>query len=139
MNSGTRKLSRTAVRQSNSNFDLAQLLGKCLNQAMKPKLYKIAFYVPVSHVEAVKSALFAAGAGRYENYDCCSWQTLGEGQFRPLKGSQPSLGKEGVVEKVSEYKVEMVCREDLLAAAKKSLLDSHPYEEPAYEIYLINP
>ena len=43
-------------------------------------LYKIEFYVPSSHLEAVKSAMFDAGAGRVGNYDCCSWQTSGEGQ-----------------------------------------------------------
>lgn len=105
---------------------------------MSNKVYKIAFYVPATHVEVVKSALFSAGAGRYENYDCCSWQILGEGQFRPLKGSKPFLGKEGVTEKVAEYKVEMVCAEKFVSAAKQSLLDSHPYEEPAFEIFQIN-
>jgi hypothetical protein len=104
---------------------------------MKSKVYKIAFYVPASHVEVVKAALFSAGAGRYQNYDSCSWQILGEGQFRPLKNSKPFIGKEGETEKVAEYKVEMVCGEDFLSAAKKALMESHPYEEPAYEVYLI--
>lgn len=50
--------------------------------------YKLCFYVPVTHIEQVKQAMFAAGAGTIGNYDCCAWQVLGVGQFRPLAGSQ---------------------------------------------------
>lgn len=102
---------------------------------MNRKFRKICFYVPVKDLETVKTALFTAGAGRYPKYDSCCWQTLGEGQFRPLKGSQPHIGKQGVIEKVPEYKVEMICSEELISAAIQALKDSHPYEEPAYEIY----
>ena len=52
-------------------------------------MYKLAFFVPPSHVEQVTRALFAAGAGRIGAYDSCSWQVPGQGQFRPLDGSQP--------------------------------------------------
>ncbi|MEH6542063.1 MAG: hypothetical protein V7748_18580, partial [Halopseudomonas sp.] len=52
-------------------------------------MYKLCFFVPASHVEQVKQAVFAAGAGRLGNYDSCSWQVLGQGQFRPLSGSEP--------------------------------------------------
>ncbi|MEQ8952612.1 MAG: NGG1p interacting factor NIF3, partial [Gammaproteobacteria bacterium] len=58
-------------------------------------LYKIEFYVPESHLEQVKSAMFAAGAGRAGEYDSCAWQTLGQGQFRGLEGSSPYLGQSG--------------------------------------------
>ena len=54
-----------------------------------PALYKIELYVPESHLTAVKTAMFEAGAGRVGNYDLCAWQTRGEGQFRPLDGSRP--------------------------------------------------
>ncbi len=104
---------------------------------MSKKLCKISFYVPETHLEKVKSALFAIGAGKYDNYDSCSWQTLGEGQFRPLRGSRPYIGQVEKVEKVSEYKVEMICSEDLVQSAIAELKASHPYEEPAYEIYAI--
>ena len=98
-------------------------------------IYRISIYIPESHVDVVKQALFAAGAGRYQNYDRCSWQTLGMGQFRPLKGSSPFVGDEMVVETVAEYKVEMVCEAQYIKEAVKALILSHPYEEPAYEIY----
>lgn len=56
-------------------------------------MYKICFFVPENHVDLVKNALFEAGAGRIGDYDNCSWQTLGTGQFRPLKNSSPTIGQ----------------------------------------------
>lgn len=100
-------------------------------------MYKLIFYVPVSHLELVKSALFERGAGRFNHYDQCCWQVLGEGQFRPLAGSQPFLGEPGALEKVSEYKVEMICAEHMIKTVLQTLLDTHPYQEPAYEVYKI--
>ena len=98
-------------------------------------MFKLCFFIPETHVEQVKNALFNKGAGRIGLYEHCSWQVLGEGQFRPLKGSQPFLGKENQVEKVVEYKVEMVCEDDLIEDVVKELIKTHPYEEPAYEVY----
>ncbi|MCK5828906.1 MAG: YqfO family protein [Methylococcales bacterium] len=100
-------------------------------------MYKLNFYVPESHVEQVKDALFNKGAGRIGQYDHCSWQVLGEGQFRPLKGSNPFLGKQGQLEKVMEYKVEMVCEDGMISDVVKELITAHPYEEPAYEVYIL--
>ncbi|MES2605756.1 MAG: YqfO family protein [Pseudomonadota bacterium] len=97
-------------------------------------MYKLAFYVPDTHVEQIKTALFAAGAGRIGNYDSCCWQVLGEGQFRALEGSAPFLGQQGVVEKVQEWRVEMVVEDSLLKAAVTALRSSHPYEEPAFDV-----
>ncbi|KPY96816.1 Uncharacterized protein ALO43_04958 [Pseudomonas tremae] len=98
-------------------------------------MYKLAFFVPASHVNEVKSAVFAAGAGRIGAYDQCSWQVLGQGQFRPLNGSQPFLGQSGVVEQVDEWKVELVVADELIAQAVVALKQSHPYETPAYEVW----
>jgi hypothetical protein len=97
-------------------------------------MYKLGFYVPEDHLEAVKQALFAAGAGRIGNYDCCCWQTLGQGQFRPLDRSTPFLGQQGQVETVAEYRVELVCEEALLAPVLAVLRQTHPYEEPAFDV-----
>jgi len=91
--------------------------------------------VPFEHTEKVKEALFAAGAGKIGQYDCCSWQTAGSGQFKALAGSQPTIGKPGVLETVDEHKVELVCDSEYIDAAIKALKESHPYEEPAYEVY----
>jgi hypothetical protein len=97
-------------------------------------MYKLGFFVPPSHVEQVKAALFEAGAGRLGNYDSCCWQTLGEGQFRALQGSDAFIGELGKIEKVREYRVELVCEDDKLTAAVAALRASHPYEEVAFDV-----
>lgn len=97
-------------------------------------MYKITFYVPESHLEPVKAALFAAGAGRIGAYEACAWQVKGQGQFRPLPGSNPFVGKTGQVEQVDEYKVELVCDDASIQRAVAALREAHPYEEPAYDV-----
>ena len=97
-------------------------------------MYKLTFYVPESHLDIVKSAIFEAGGGRIGDYDRCCWQVLGQGQFRPCKGSQPYLGREGELETVAEYRVELVCEVGLIRDVVKALVSSHPYEEPAYDV-----
>ena len=98
-------------------------------------MYKLAFFVPQSHLEPVKDAVFAAGGGRIGSYDRCSWQVLGLGQFRPLNGSQPFIGQSGVVEHVQEWKVELVVAEQVIHQVVAALKQSHPYETPAYEVW----
>ncbi|PTQ90803.1 NGG1p interacting factor NIF3 [Agitococcus lubricus] len=97
-------------------------------------MYKITFYVPVTHVEKVKNALFAAGAGRIGDYDSCAWQVLGVGQFRPLANAQPFLGQIDQIEQVAEYRVEMVCEAACIEAAIHALKQTHPYQTPAYDV-----
>lgn len=97
-------------------------------------MYHIAVYVPESHVEKVKEKMFQAGAGRIGNYDFCSFEYKGIGQFRPLPGSTPFLGSENTVEKVEEVKVEMVCSNEFLTEAITAMKASHPYETPAYYV-----
>jgi hypothetical protein len=79
-------------------------------------------------------ALFDAGAGRIGNYEHCAWQVLGQGQFRPLAGSQPFIGAQGVLETVAEYRVEMVCEDAVIDAVIAALRQAHPYEEPAFDV-----
>lgn len=101
---------------------------------MNEQLLKIEFYVPESHLETVKSAMFDAGAGQVGKYDNCAWQTAGEGQFRPLEGSRPFLGEQGSVETVAEYKVEMVCAESCIKQVIAAMQQTHPYEAVAHSI-----
>ncbi|WP_434569694.1 NGG1p interacting factor NIF3 [Pseudomonas sp. Z3-8] len=98
-------------------------------------MYKLCFFVPASHVDVVKSAVFAAGGGRIGDYDHCAWQVLGLGQFRPLDGSQPFIGEAGQVEQVEEWKVELVVADGLIRPVVEALKQSHPYETPAYEVW----
>lgn len=100
-------------------------------------MYKICFYVPPTHAEEVKNALFAAGAGKLGLYSCCAWQTLGEGQFMPLEGSQAFIGEQNRLEKVAEYQVEMICDDQYIQAAIAALKKAHPYEEPAYQVWRV--
>jgi hypothetical protein len=97
-------------------------------------MYKLCFYVPESHLAEVKHAVFSAGAGRIGAYDCCCWEVLGQGQFRPLENSRPFQGQQHVLEKVMEYRVEMVCEKECIKQALDALLESHPYEEPAWDV-----
>jgi len=97
-------------------------------------MFKLCFYVPATHLEQVKQAVFAAGAGRIGDYEHCAWQVLGEGQFRPLAGSQPFIGAQGALEIVPEYRVELVCAIDAIDAAVAALRQAHPYEEPALDV-----
>lgn len=98
-------------------------------------MYKLCVYVPESHLEAVKQALFGAGAGRIGDYDSCCWQVAGQGQFRPLAGSSPFIGQTGQVETVAEFRVELVCADEHIADAVAALKKAHPYEEPAYQVW----
>ena len=100
-------------------------------------MYQLYFYVPKSHLDQVKTALFEAGAGKVGNYDFCSWETEGVGQFRPLAGSNPFLGEKTQVEQVREFRVEMVIQEKFLNLVLGKLLQVHPYETPAYGVYQI--
>ena len=88
-------------------------------------------------MDVVKHAVFAVGAGKIGDYDSCCWQSKGQGQFRPLPGSQPFIGSEGGLELVDEYKVELVCENALIKSAIAALKAAHPYEEPAYDVWLL--
>lgn len=101
-------------------------------------MYKIEFYVPESHLEAVKRAMFGAGAGKIGNYDSCCWQIKGLGEFRPLEGANPYSGIPGEVERDAEWKVEIVCADELLGKALAALKQAHPYETPAYQYWEVN-
>ncbi|GGI77119.1 NGG1p interacting factor NIF3 [Legionella impletisoli] len=96
--------------------------------------YRLSFYVPESHIEEVKNALFNIGAGKQGDYDLACWQCLGQGQFRPLVGANPAIGESGELTYVSEYKVEMLCPDKLIRQAIETLKQAHPYEEPAYSV-----
>nr|WP_320136680.1 NGG1p interacting factor NIF3 [uncultured Amphritea sp.] len=98
-------------------------------------MYKLAFFVPDESLEAVKQAVFMSGAGRIGQYECCCWQVKGIGQFRPLPGSHPHIGRVNTLEQLPEWRVELVCEDQLIAAAVAALKQAHPYEEVAYDVW----
>lgn len=97
-------------------------------------MYQICFYVPKTHLEQVKQAMFTSGAGNIGNYSCCSWQTLGIGQFIPLEDSNAFIGYKNHITKVIEYQVMMVCPDDKINAVVQALKSAHPYEEVSYQV-----
>ena len=96
-------------------------------------MYMLYFTVPETHIEVVKNAIVSVGAGSIGNYSQCVWQTLGEGQFLPLPGANAFIGETNKLEKVAEYKVEIVCTQEQIKAAVAALKQTHPYETPAYQ------
>ncbi|AZB92234.1 MULTISPECIES: hypothetical protein [Acinetobacter] len=100
-------------------------------------MLKLIYYVPDSHLESTKQAIFSAGAGGIGNYEHCAWQVKGMGQFKPVKGADPYIGELGELEQVDEWRVETIVIEENAKAVAKALKASHPYEEPAFEFIQI--
>jgi hypothetical protein len=97
-------------------------------------MLKLCVYIPETHLEPVKAALFAAGAGRIGDYADCCWQVAGQGQFRPLAGSEPYIGAADALSTVVEYRVEMLLHDARAEAVLDALRAAHPYEEPAWDL-----
>lgn len=97
-------------------------------------MYMLSFLAPETHLDVIKNAIFVTGAGSIGNYSHCAWQTLGEGQFMPLAGSNAFIGEINQLEKVPEYKVEIVCTKEQIKDAISALKLSHPYETPSYQV-----
>jgi hypothetical protein len=96
---------------------------------------KLVVFVPAEALDAVRDAVFAAGAGRIGAYERCSWYTEGTGTFLGGEGSSPSVGARGVEERVPEARLETVFPADCQAEVVAALRTAHPYEEPAFDIY----
>ncbi|WP_343218879.1 NGG1p interacting factor NIF3 [Candidatus Comchoanobacter bicostacola] len=90
------------------------------------------FYVPDSHTDAVKEALFAAGGGVVGSYQKCCWQVLGTGQFVPDVEAHPSEGSPGVLSRVAENRVELLIQAQHKDACVAALKLAHPYECPVF-------
>jgi hypothetical protein len=95
---------------------------------------KLVVFVPAEALDAVRDAVFEAGAGRIGEYERCSWYAEGTGTFRPLSGAKPTVGVIGEEERVSELRLETVFPEERHAAVIEALRSAHPYEEPAFDI-----
>jgi hypothetical protein len=93
--------------------------------------------VPREALDAVRTALFEAGAGRIGDYEHCSWYTQGTGTFLGGEGTNPTLGEAGREQRVAELRLETIFpeekQEDVIAALRRA----HPYEEPAFDVYAL--
>jgi hypothetical protein len=96
---------------------------------------KLVVFVPESALDAVRDALFAAGAGRIGDYERCSWYTAGTGTFLGGETTDPSIGEAGREERVPELRLETVFPAERQPEVVAALRATHPYEEPAFDVY----
>jgi hypothetical protein len=96
---------------------------------------KLVVFVPPEALDAVRGALFAAGAGRIGSYERCSWYSEGTGTFFGGEGTDPRVGRSGVEERVSELRLETVFPAERHDDIVEALLVVHPYEEPVFDVY----
>ncbi len=104
-----------------------------------PAQDKWVVFVPPENADAVREAMFGAGAGRIGDYSHCSWSVTGIGQFLPHDGANPAIGTVGTVEKVIEDRVELVAPASARPAVMSAMRAAHPYEEPAFDVFALAP
>ncbi|HEX2496464.1 MAG TPA: hypothetical protein VHK46_06475 [Gaiellaceae bacterium] len=96
---------------------------------------KLVVFVPGEALDAVRDAVFEAGAGRIGDYERCSWYTEGTGTFLGGEATDPTIGERGREERVPELRLETVFPEERQQQIVAALRQAHPYEEPAFDIY----
>ena len=94
-------------------------------------------FVPREALDAVRNALFEAGAGRIGKYEHCSWYTQGTGTFVGGEGTTPARGEPGREQRVMELRLETVFPEERQDEVVAALRRAHPYEEPAFDVYAL--
>jgi dinuclear metal center YbgI/SA1388 family protein len=123
---------------------LAAALGLAVDEVLAPvaagpDLDKWVVFVPPENADAVREALFAAGAGQIGDYSHCSWSVTGIGQFLPHGGASPAIGSVGTVERLPEDRVEVIAPARLRGRLLTAMRAAHPYEEPAFDILALAP
>ena len=101
------------------------------------KRYKIVVYVPVDGGDRLREAMGAAGAGKIGNYTNCTFTMAGTGRFLPGVGANPTIGEVGKLEAVEEERIETICETAVLKDVLLAIRATHPYEEPAMDVYPI--
>ena len=131
-----------------TNFDIAkdglndyfmEIMGfencEILEETTSEKLYKLAVYVPNTHVQIIRDVLGTNNAGFIGNYSHCTFNTVGIGTFKPEEGTNPYTGTIGKIEETHEVKIETVVPKSILNKVIKEMIKAHPYEEVAYDVY----
>lgn len=108
---------------------------KVLEQNHIEKLVKLAVFVPETHAEQVRDAMSGKGAGHIGDYSHCTFQSPGQGTFKPLEGTDPYIGSKGEMTFVDEVKIETILPASKLSSVLETMIAAHPYEEAAYDIY----
>jgi hypothetical protein len=96
---------------------------------------KLVVFLPREALDNVRTALFEAGAGKIGKYEHCSWYAAGTGTFLAGEGTEPAVGQRGKEQRVSELRLETVFPEELQDEVIAALRRTHPYEEPAFDVY----
>lgn len=124
------------------NDMIAEQLGLIETKVVAPtyseSLYKLTVFTPVTHSAEMRLTLKNAGAGTMGDYGGCSFTTSGVGRFTPIDGATPFIGEVGNEETVNEEKIEVIIAQSLKNKALKIMLKTHPYEEPAYDVFLLD-
>jgi len=105
---------------------------------LKNRLLKLVTFIPESHLDKVRAAIFEAGAGVIGNYDQCGFTVEGKGSFRGGKDSNPFAGVKGKLHFENEIRLETILYSHLKANVIKALLGAHPYEEVAFDLYALD-
>lgn len=122
---------------SGVNQEIGKRIGLKNLNILSPKsntLSKLQTYIPTSHLEEVRNALFRAGAGHIGDYDECSYSSEGTGTFKANESTNPFVGTKGKRHSEAEVKLEMIFTNHIAPKVIKALRESHPYEEVAYDI-----
>lgn len=126
----------------NHRFGVSYVLAKKLNlnsiKILQPKqnlLKKLVFFCPIKKSDYVLNKILDVGAGKIGDYSECSFSSLGEGSFKGLENSNQHVGEKYIRHIEKEKKIEVVFENYLEKKIIHELLKTHPYEEPAYEIY----
>ncbi|WP_318615050.1 Nif3-like dinuclear metal center hexameric protein [Sporosarcina sp. YIM B06819] len=109
-----------------------------VEQTFSEPLYKLVVFCPVTHAEDLRQALAQAGAGSIGDYMGCSFSSSGTGRFTPVGGADPYIGEIGQSEQVQEEKIEVVLPSTIRNKVLKAMLVAHPYEEPAYDFFVLD-
>jgi len=121
---------------------MAAAIGLTVDGVLSPvadvsQVDKWVVYVPPADADVVREAMFGAGAGWIGDYSHCSWSVSGTGQFLAHDGASPAIGSVGMVERVSEDRVEAVAPASARAQVLAAMRAAHPYEEPAFDVFAL--
>jgi dinuclear metal center YbgI/SA1388 family protein len=123
---------------------LAETLGLTIESVLEPvfpgpALDKWVIFVPGPAADAVRSAVFAAGAGQIGDYSHCSWTVTGSGQFLPAVGATPAIGAVGTLQRLPEDRVEVIAPAAIRDRVLAAMRSAHPYQEPAFDVFALAP
>jgi len=124
--------------QNGVNGVICKRLGLQQAKILNPRagiLKKLVTFCPTHHLPQLRAALFAAGAGNIANYSDCSFNADGIGTFKASEGTNPFIGELGIVHHEPETRIETIFLVQDERKVLLALLENHPYEEVAYDIY----